>query len=160
MLRDYIDNVYARRLTGIYASGVERDMLRVDPGCVQDLAFRALAQMPVVGVTERLSESMVCLGQYLGLERPVRPRRANVTADNASSDPRFRVIERQPITAAIQAELVALTRLDCALYAAALERLPVPLPTCDGVDAARIAPPLRNRDAVCPDADNAAPGSA
>ena len=139
MLRDYIDNVYARRLTGIYAAGAECDLLRADPSRGLDQALRALAQMPVVGITERLSESVACLGRYLGFTAPLNPPRANVTSDNAFSDPRFRVIEREPITAAIEAELVALTRLDCALYSAALERLSAAVPARDDVDATRRA---------------------
>jgi hypothetical protein len=123
LLVDLTDNVYTRRLSGLYATGAAADPLRTAPEAALQKAIRALDTLGFVGVTERLDESLACFAGKLGLAPPGASIRANVTAENFA-DPSgwFRAVPRAPQTPAVEALLDRRTRLDRALYAHALAR--------------------------------------
>ncbi|HTW28811.1 MAG TPA: DUF4214 domain-containing protein [Acetobacteraceae bacterium] len=119
-VRDHIDNLYARRLTGCYATGAARDPLMADPEGVLADARAALAGLDFVGVTEAFDAGLAALAARLGLP-PVREApRVNVLADmQADPGTPFRPLAQEPVTPVIRAALDQLTRLDARLYAIA-----------------------------------------
>ena len=121
LLRDYIDNVYARRLTGRYATGETVDALRADREGTLAAAEAALARLDFVGITERLDESASRLAALTGAAAPTANLRANVAEEN-HADPSgwFRPVERQAVSAEVEAALDRLTDLDSVIYAHAL----------------------------------------
>lgn len=148
LLRDYIDNVYARRLTGRYATGEPADRLRTDRAGTLAAAEAALARLAFVGITERLDETAHRLAAVIGAAPPpAAGLRANVAAEN-HADPSgwFRRVERQAITQEAEAELDRLTDLDSVLYARALARFAAPGAVAPGV----VAPGQVARGAVGP----------
>jgi hypothetical protein len=117
MLLDLIDNLYARRLTGVYATGAAEDPVRG----TADQAMAVLGQLSFVGITERLDDSMARLAALLDISAPAAPLRANVTAENhRKAGNWFRKIERADISAAAARLLERRTELDAALYAKAV----------------------------------------
>ncbi|SIQ76095.1 MULTISPECIES: sulfotransferase family 2 domain-containing protein [Acidiphilium] len=120
-LRDYLDNFYARRLTGRYRTGAAIDPLMADPAASLAAARDALARLDFVGITETMDDSVHRLATLIGAKPPDRPVRGNVTAENhVESADFFRKAERTPMTPEIQTELDRLTTLDRTLYADAL----------------------------------------
>ncbi len=121
LLLDLTDNLYVRRLTGLYATGAARDPLVADPDAALNAAALALETLGFVGLTEKLDPSLGGLAARLGIAAPPPGQRANVAADN-HADPSgwFRAsgqVERSP---AVEAALSRRTGLDQALYARAL----------------------------------------
>ncbi len=124
MLIDLIDNIFVRRLTGLYATGAVTDPLRADPEAALQQAMRALDGLGFVGITESLQDSLAAFAAILGVPPPDGDIRANVTAEN-SADPSgwFRAIPAAELTPAAEAALDRRTGLDRVLYAHALARM-------------------------------------
>jgi hypothetical protein len=117
-LTDLIDNMYVRRLTGLYATGAAADPLRADPAAALDQAVAALEGLFFVGIAEALDAAAISLADRLGIARPSRKLRANVTQDN-HEDPTgwFRQAETPLLSDADEAALTRRTSLDSELYA-------------------------------------------
>jgi len=111
---DYIDNFYVRRLTGQYCSFGARDPLRAAPDEWLARAMSALQAFDFVGLTEDTEGAMARLGELLGFPAPASVPRVNVTRSDeiaaSTNDP------------AVAAALDRLTRLDQAVYEAAITR--------------------------------------
>jgi hypothetical protein len=122
-LTDLTDNVFVRRLTGLYATGAARDPLLDSPQSALREAMRVLDTLGFVGITETMEDSLAALAARLGIAPPEAGARANVTAEN-HADPSgwFRAVPRAAQTPAVQALLDRRTVLDRALYAHALDR--------------------------------------
>ena len=121
-IRNSIDNVYARRLTGRYAMADGPDALAADGEGTLRMALRGLDTIAFVGVVERMDESLDKLSA--ALKTTLRVERDNDGIENASAHPAlFRPVERAEPTAAIAAELDRLTSLDRLIYASCLARL-------------------------------------
>ncbi len=129
MLLDLIDNIYTRRLTGLYATGAATDPLLTAPDQALAQAIHALDTLGFVGITERLDDSMAAFARQLGIAPPAASVRANVTAENAA-DPSgwFRSIPPAERTPAVEAAINRRTALDRALYARASTSFEKPLP--------------------------------
>ena len=123
MLIDLTDNLYVRRLTGLYATGAAADPLAATPEEAFSAASRALALLSFVGITERLDASLGRLARRLSVPAPLPGGRANVAAKN-HADPSgwFRASQAIDRSPAVEAALERRTRLDSALYAEALAR--------------------------------------
>jgi hypothetical protein len=117
MVRDLIDNVFVRRLTGRYATGAATDPLQADPPGALAAAMAALDRLDHVGVTERLGDSIKGLAAKLGVAAPPCVAAANVTSRNPD-DPSgwFRAVEQDALTPEARTALQARTHLDQALY--------------------------------------------
>jgi hypothetical protein len=124
LMLDLIDNVYVRRLTGLYASGAAVDPLAVDPETALNRARAAQDRLAAVGITERMDQSAAHFAACLGLASPQEELRANVTADNHRiSGGFFRPMNRPPRSAGVQAALEQRTALDRIFYERAAARL-------------------------------------
>ena len=123
LLADSVDNVYVRRLTGLYATGGEADPLRADPAAALAQAEAALDGLFFAGISEALDESAVRLAAKLGIAPPAKALRGNVTQEN-HRDPTgwFRKAERPEHSAAAEAALARRTALDAQLYASVLRK--------------------------------------
>jgi hypothetical protein len=126
MLRDYIDNCYIRRLTGLYVTGAAADPLAADPDAALAQAMAALDRLACIGIAEQLGDSLRLLAAALGTEPPDEVPAANTLA-GIEADP---AVTRAPETVdaggqEIAAELDRLTTLDRAIYAAARRRFAV-----------------------------------
>nr|WP_321985847.1 YkvA family protein [uncultured Lichenicoccus sp.] len=122
-IRNEIDNLYVRRLTGLYATAAG-DPLQTAPEQALRQAEAAIGKLDFVGLSERLDDSLKVLGTQLGFTPPRRTPRVNVQADlerNALKP--VRASSRETITAQIEAELAHLSRLDMVLYRRAGQRL-------------------------------------
>ena len=132
LLRDMIDNVYVRRLTGLYRCGSALDPIARDPAGALRLALAALDRVDFVGVVEKMEDSVRGLSAAIG-GAPIDVSRQNASEANARVRPGvFRAVEPTSITHDVAAELERLTSLDRAVYRAALLRL-------EGGDAKRDA---------------------
>ena len=122
-IRNEIDNLYVRRLTGLYATDAG-DPLESAPEQALRAARQAIARLDFVGLSERLGDSLKVLGDQLGFTPPQRTPRVNVQADLERNALRpVKAIPRETPNAEIEAELASLTRLDRVLYQAAERRL-------------------------------------
>ena len=120
LLRDYIDNVYVRRLTGLYATGQAVDPLDLDAAGALTRALAALEQIDFVGITEQMNESLCLLSSMLGTDPAVTEPKVNLTASlewERAPDVLWR--SDDPV---IRHALDWLTRLDRVVYDAAKER--------------------------------------
>jgi hypothetical protein len=116
-IRDSIDNVYVRRLTGLYAAGTMHDQLRQDPDAALAQARTALAKFAYVGVSETMSETIRGIERVLGVTLGA-VHRLNETVANPDRNPlHFRAVTREAMTPEISTALADLTRLDGVLYA-------------------------------------------
>jgi hypothetical protein len=123
-LRDSIDNVYVRRLTGLGGSGTSNDLLEQDPDLSLARAFAALEHVHFVGIVEHLSETLAGLKVALGTDLVSAPLRLNDSAGNPTNYPTmYRQIEREELTPAIQDALARMTRLDRVLYQSCAAKL-------------------------------------
>ena len=122
-LRDSIDNVYVRRLAGLYGGGTPQDPLERDPEAALRGALDSLDEIVVIGISEHMPESFRGMEKVLGVNLGLS-KRLNDAAANPSHHPTlFQAVERQPITAAIEAALAHLIRLDSIIYQAGCTRL-------------------------------------
>ena len=112
---NYIDNLYVRRLTGLYATVEDGDRLDSDPDGALDQALAALDSLDYVGMTEDADGCLAHLGQQLGFAAPRRAPKLNVTR----SPPEVMSAIADP---AVQSALARLTRLDQVVYEAARRR--------------------------------------
>jgi hypothetical protein len=121
-IRNYIDNLYVRRLTGRYVQGAI-DALRRDPQGSLELALREVDSLNYVGLSERLQDSLARLGWLLGFEPPAHTPRVNILA-RSERNPLlpYRPTPHEPITPAIEQELARLTALDRIVYEHAKRR--------------------------------------
>ncbi len=115
-IRNDIDNMYVRRLTGLSATR-SGDPVADAPDAALAAALEALDGMDFVGLSGRLGESLSVLGHLLGFTPPPRTPEINVMA-NVERNVLLpvRPIVREPLTPDITAELDRLTRLDMVLY--------------------------------------------
>jgi hypothetical protein len=120
---NYLDNLYVRRLTGLYAGadGVDALALRPDDSLRDSLA--ALLSVDVVGIAERMTESLAWIGRTLDLPCGELAMINDAAGNRRDRPNEFRSVEREPITPSISAELDRLTRLDQVIYEAGLKRL-------------------------------------
>ncbi len=122
-LRDCIENLYVRRLTGAYRSGCAVDRLAADPAAMLGSARQAIRRLAFVGIVERMDASLAALSSIIDTPLPDLGGK-NTSEGNASADPgMFRAVERTPVSTAIEAELDRLTSLDRVIYAECLQRL-------------------------------------
>lgn len=112
VVRNHIDNLYARRLTGFYGS-VHNDLLVDAPDRALSAALAGLNTIDFVGITEQMSESVEALGAYLGFAPP-----ATIPWQNTTE-----VVQHEPLTPAHWQHLTRLTRFDAIIYRAGLDRL-------------------------------------
>jgi hypothetical protein len=118
MLVDLIDNLYVRRLTGMYATGEAEDPVRRAPAQAVAQAMAVMGALGFVGVTERLDHSMARLARRVGLPAAAAPLRANVTAENhRAAGGWFRPAERTALSPKAAGLLERRTELDTVLYA-------------------------------------------
>jgi hypothetical protein len=117
MLVDLIDNLFLRRLTGLYATGAAADPVKANPEAALAQAMAALDGLDFVGLTERMDESMAAFAAQLGIDPPAAAVRANVTAEN-HDDPSgwFRKVARPALSNAATAALERRTSLDAVIY--------------------------------------------
>lgn len=121
VVRNYIDNFYVRRLTGLYETAGD-DPLMMDTEGALRMALDALASMDFVGITEDMDGSMVALGKLLDFEPPAKAPRVNVTRrfDRRSTTAGEGSNDR--LSPPILGELARLTRIDDLIYEAAYGR--------------------------------------
>jgi hypothetical protein len=123
-VRDHIDNLYVRRLTGFYGTGNAIDRVAEAPNQALSLALQGLQRIDFVGVTEEMERSLAALGAFLGFARPDAIPRENAAATNAATAGGvFSPVPRETLTPAHRRHLSQLTQLDDVVYRAARERL-------------------------------------
>ena len=117
LIRNYIDNVYTRRLTGTYATDGDHDRLADSPEQVTHDALHALDRLAYVGVAEQIGRDLASLSRVMGTSLLGPLSRSN-TADrnHTGSSPGYVKIERDEVTPQVDAELDRLTRLDTVIY--------------------------------------------
>ena len=124
-VRNHIDNLYVRRLTGGYATGARPDPVRQAPEAGLSAALAGLGQFDFVGITEQMGASVSALGDLLGFQPPDTIPQENVTAANMASGGVFRAVPRETLTPAHWRQLGRLTRLDAVIYRVATDRFEV-----------------------------------
>ncbi len=130
-VRNYINNFYARRLTGTYVSPSGEDALAADPAACLESALEALRGVEFVGLTERMADSLALLDARFGIAAAVPETRHNMAADNARVSPRvFRDLPRDAPTSDHDRALARLTCLDAALYTTACARFETAMAGC------------------------------
>ena len=124
LIRNYVDNVYTRRLTGTYAIDGDGDRLVHSPEQVTQDALHALDQLAYVGVAEQISRDLASLSRVMQTSLPGPLSRSN-TADrnHTGRSPGYIKIAREEVTPQVDAELDRLTRLDTIVYRHAVARL-------------------------------------
>lgn len=128
-IRNDIDNMYVRRLTGLFATR-SGDPLTDAPEASLAAAIEALDGLDFVGMSGQLGDSLSILGRLLGFTPPERTPEVNVMSNvERNVLLQVRAAPREPITPEIQAELTRLTRLDAVLYERARQRFQSLLPT-------------------------------
>ncbi|NPD67033.1 DUF1232 domain-containing protein [Lichenicola cladoniae] len=127
-IRNDIDNMYVRRLTGLFATR-SGDPLVDAPEASLTAAIRALDGLDFVGMSGQLGDSLSVLGRLLGFTPPDRTPEVNVMSNvERNVLLQVRPTPRETITPEIEAELARLTRLDVILYERARERFQSLLP--------------------------------
>ncbi len=122
MLTDLIDNVYIRRLTGLYATGEPHDPLHEAPAAALGRATGVLDGLGFVGISEQLDASARRLADRLGIAPPEGALSGNVSAKNHLEPGGFyRPVSQAPLTPGTVAALERRIGLDRALYAHAVE---------------------------------------
>ncbi len=129
LLTDLTDNLYTRRLTGLYATGAAADPLHSAPAAAQEQAARALGRLAFVGISERMEASLRGLAARLGVPAPAQNPRANVTGENhKETGGWYRQLPPVQRSAAAEELLLRRTALDRVLYARALGGFDRPKP--------------------------------
>ncbi len=134
LILNYVDNLYVRRLTGSYASP-GGDRLAEEPDEALRDALRAVDTLDLLGLSDRLDETLQRLGALTGFTPPLHTPRVNVLArSEGNAFLPYRPTAREPVTAEIEAELDRLTRFDQVVYGHVRQRfgqedgLPPPVP--------------------------------
>ncbi|MGI4958150.1 MAG: YkvA family protein [Janthinobacterium lividum] len=121
-IRNDIDNMYVRRLTGLFATRFG-DPLADAPEASLAAAIKALDGLDFVGLSGQLGDSLSILGRLLGFTPPERTPEVNVMSNvERNVLLKVRPTSRETITPDIEAELTRLTRLDAILYQRARRR--------------------------------------
>ena len=116
LILNYIDNLYVRRLTGSYVAR-DGDRLAEQPEQALRDALAAVDSLDLVGLSDRLDETLSRLGARTGFVPPLHTPRVNVLArSEGNAFLPYRPTVREPVTAEIEAELDRLTRLDQLVY--------------------------------------------
>ena len=116
LIVNYIDNLYVRRLTGLYATAAA-DPVAQTPDDALDAALACLSTLDFVGMSGRLDDSLALLGKRIGFTPPLHTPQVNVLArSERNSVLPYRPTPRETVTPEIAAELERLTRLDRVLY--------------------------------------------
>jgi hypothetical protein len=89
-----------------------------DPKAVLDRACTWLAEMAIIGLTERYPESVILMCDFLGVQAPATLARANINPQRSSATMRY----RDHLDPAVLARLEELNHADIQLYAFAHER--------------------------------------
>ncbi len=110
LVRDFLDNVYVRRLCGLYATGATHDPLIGREDTALDLAKAAVDSLTYVGTLEQLDADRDAFGQAIDAVMPARLPMLNRTRRKA------RVRRDHVRSPAVEAELARLVRLDRELY--------------------------------------------
>ena len=132
LILNYIDNLYVRRLTGSYATP-DGDRLAGQPEKALGDALDAVDSLDLVGLSDRLDETLSRFGALTGFVPPLHTPRVNVLArSEGNAFLPYRPTVREPLTVEIEAELDRLTRLDRVVYRHAQQR--------SGLDAGQPAP--------------------
>ena len=124
-LRDSIDNVYVRRLAGLYGGATAHDPLAQDPEGAVRRAIESLDNIVFVGISEYMPESFRGMEKVLGISLGLSQRLNDAAANPTHHPTLFQAVERQAMTPEIQATLAHLTRLDTIVYEACRKRLMV-----------------------------------
>ncbi len=120
---DFIDNVYARRLTGMYLSHAASGEPAVPHEQLQDRAMAALDLVDFVGIAEQMAVSLQMLAARLGARPPAFvPRENALGIMRLDSGGAFRKRPTSRLGVAERACLKRLTSIDQAIYDAALKR--------------------------------------
>lgn len=128
-IRNDIDNMYVRRLTGLFATR-SGDPLVEAPEASLAAALKALDEFDFVGLSGQLGDSLSILGRLLGFKPPARTPEVNVMSNvERNVMLQVRPTSRETITPEIEAELARLTSLDAILYTRARQRFQSFLPT-------------------------------
>ena len=123
LIRNYIDNVYVRRLTGAYVLPENEDPLQRSPSHYLELALRELQAISFVGIVEQLDRSLPELQAVIGAEHPLHLPRLNTSDAHRSGRTRgTRTVDRPVVSPAVETELQRLTWLDDGVYEAAVRR--------------------------------------
>jgi hypothetical protein len=116
---NFIDNVYARRLAGLY----RLDTQAADDAALEAAAMAGLARVDIVGLTEAMGESLLRLAAGIGGAPPTIVFHENALSTLVlETGGAFRSIRRQAPTAEERAALDRLTVLDRKIYAEARRR--------------------------------------
>ena len=120
---DFVDNVYARRLTGIYLSHATTGEPQVTHEQLRERAMQALNLVDFIGIAERMAVSLQMLAARLGAPPPAFvPRENALGIMRLDPDGAFRKRRASRLGAAERACLDRLTGIDQAIYDAALLR--------------------------------------
>lgn len=121
VLLNFTDDLYARRLLGLYARHGTDPLRQRQSQEALGAALAALDAVDFVGITEQTSLSVARLGTALGIAGLEEARHLNRGSD-ATRSPDFRPVPRETMTPAIAAALDRRTMLDQVLYRRALQR--------------------------------------
>ena len=117
-IRDSIDNVYVRRLTGLYGGATTHDPLERDPENAMNRARESLDRFAFIGISENMADTFLGIEAVLGIKLG-ESRRLNDIAANSINEPSlYRPVEREVVTPEITAALLHYTRLDRIIYEA------------------------------------------
>ena len=120
---DFIDNVYARRLTGIYLSHAAAGVQEVPHEMLREQAMQALDLVDFIGIAEQMAVSLQMLAARLGAPPPAFvPRENALGIMRLDPDGAFRKRRASKLGSAELACLDRLTSIDQDIYNVALKR--------------------------------------
>jgi len=123
-VRDFIDNVYARRLTGIYTSHETPDEPPISMEALETAALAAMDDITCVGIAEEMGVSLQVLAVRTGATLPaIVPHENALQGLQLDVADAFQGVRRSRPTAQERAALDRLTVIDRHIYAVARQRL-------------------------------------
>jgi hypothetical protein len=123
-VRDFIDNVYARRLTGIYTSHAAPGAPPVSMEVLTAAALAALDHITCFGIAEEMGVSLQVLAARTGATLPaIVPHENALQGLQLDVADAFQGVRRSRPTAQERAALDRLTVIDRQIYAIARQRL-------------------------------------